>query len=95
MPARAVALVLVRDPLSHRTVAGGLLRDVFGFTDAEANLAQAVLAGTSLAHYARANAVTLNTVYTHLRRIKDKTGCSRMAELIRKLNDLQVPLRTQ
>jgi DNA-binding CsgD family transcriptional regulator len=91
----AVAIVFVRDPLSHRIVAGGLLRAVFGFTDAEQNLAQAVLAGTSLADYARTNAVTLNTVYTHLRRIKDKTGCSRMAELIRKLNDLQVPLRPE
>jgi hypothetical protein len=26
-------------------------------------------------------------IYTHLRRIKEKTGCTRMAELIRKLND--------
>jgi DNA-binding CsgD family transcriptional regulator len=28
-----------------------------------------------------------------VRRIREKTGCKRMAELIRKLNDLQVPLR--
>jgi hypothetical protein len=34
-----------------------------------------------------------NTAYTHLRRIKEKTGCKHMAELIRWLNDLHLPLR--
>jgi hypothetical protein len=43
--------------------------------------------------YARENAVTLNTVYTHLRRIKEKTGCTRIAKLSRMLNELQMPLR--
>ena len=40
-----------------------------------------------------ARALSLNTAYTHLRRIKEKTGCKHMAELIRWLNDLHVPLR--
>ena len=30
---------------------------------------------------------------THLRRIRDKTGCRRLSELVRKLNELRVPLR--
>jgi hypothetical protein len=29
----------------------------------------------------------------HLRRIKEKTGCNHMGELIRWLNDLHLPLR--
>jgi DNA-binding CsgD family transcriptional regulator/PAS domain-containing protein len=87
----AVAIVFIRDPLNRPIAAARLLRDMFGFTDAEANLAQAIHAGMSLADYARTHAVTLNTVYTHLRRIKDKTGCKRMVELTRKLGDLQVP----
>jgi DNA-binding CsgD family transcriptional regulator len=91
--ARALAIVLIRDPLGRNTAAGAMMRGIFGFTESEANLAQALLAGTPLSDYARARAVSLNTVYTHLRRIREKTGCSRMAELIRKLNDLQVPLR--
>jgi len=70
-----------------------MLRDIFGLTDAEASLAQALQAGTPLGEYADTRAVSLNTVYTHLRRIKEKTGCNRMAELIRRLNNLQVPLR--
>jgi len=91
--ARAVAIVFVRDPLSSSRAASGVLREVFGFTEAEANLARALQSGTTVAQYARERVVSLNTIYTHLRRIKEKTGCKRMGELVRKLNDLQVPLR--
>jgi DNA-binding CsgD family transcriptional regulator len=89
----ADAIVFIRDPLSRNTAAIRLLREVFGLTDAEASLAQALQSGISPGDYAQARAVSLNTVYTHLRRIKEKTGCNRMGELTRKLNDLQVPLR--
>jgi DNA-binding CsgD family transcriptional regulator/PAS domain-containing protein len=89
----AVAIVFVRDPLGRNAAAMRLLRDVFGLTESEASLAQALQGGVPLGDYARARALSLNTVYTHLRRIREKTGCKRMAELIRKLNDLQVPLR--
>ena len=89
----AVAIVFVRDPRGRNAAAIRLLREVFGLTDAEASLAEALQSGISPGDYARAHAVSLNTVYTHLRRIKEKTGCTRMAELTRKLNDLQVPLR--
>jgi DNA-binding CsgD family transcriptional regulator/PAS domain-containing protein len=90
---RAVAIIFVRDPLSRNPAATQVLREVFGLTEAEANLARALQAGTPIAAYVREHAVSINTVYTHLRRLKEKTGCKRMAELIRKLNDLQVPLR--
>jgi len=90
---RAIAVVFVRDPLGHDTAAARIQRELFGFTEAESGLACALRAGIPLGQYARERAVSLNTVYTHLRRIKQKTGCSRMSELIRKLNDLQVRLR--
>jgi DNA-binding CsgD family transcriptional regulator len=89
----AIAIVFVRDPLGRNGAAARMLRELFGFTEAEANLAQALQAGVPLEDYARENAVTLNTVYTHLRRIKDKTGCTRIARLQRKLKELEVPLR--
>lgn len=89
----AIAIVFIRDPLGRNPAAARMLRELFGFTEAEANLAQALQSGVLLGDYARENAVTLNTVYTHLRRIKEKTGCSRIAELYRKLKELQVPLR--
>jgi DNA-binding CsgD family transcriptional regulator len=90
---RAVAIVFVRDPLSRNPAAAQMLREVFGLTEAEAALAFALQAGIPIAAYARERDVSINTVYTHLRRLKDKTGCTRLSELIRKLNDLQVPLR--
>ena len=89
----AIAIVFARDPTRHHTAARHILREALGLTEAEAALAQALQSGMSLADYARLEAITLNTVYTHLRRMKEKTGCHRMAELIRKLNDLQVAVR--
>ena len=47
----------------------------------------------SVPQYARENALSVNTIYTHLRRIREKTGCSRLPELIHKLNELRLPLR--
>lgn len=90
---QAIAVAFVRNPLSHDAGAYRLQRDVLGLTPAEAGLAQALQQGVPLADYARQSALSHNTVYTHLRRIKEKTGCRRMPELIRKLNNLQVPLR--
>jgi DNA-binding CsgD family transcriptional regulator len=88
----AVAIVFVRNP--HRRAEDvHLLRELFQFTKAEANLALALRQGISLAAYARTHAVSQNTVYTHLRRIREKTGCRRLPELIARLNDVSMPLR--
>jgi DNA-binding CsgD family transcriptional regulator/PAS domain-containing protein len=91
----AHAIVFVRDPLSRNGAAAQLLKGLFGLTDAEANLAHALHSGTTLAEYARTRMLSLNTVYTHLRRIREKTNTKRQAELIRKLNDFHPPLRTE
>jgi DNA-binding CsgD family transcriptional regulator/PAS domain-containing protein len=90
---KAAAVVFIHAARGHTAAATGTLRKIFGFTEAEASLAQALQAGLPLGEYANSRRLSLNTVYTHLRRIKEKTGCRRMTELIRKLNDLQVPLR--
>jgi len=92
--AAVAAIVFVHDPLSHGTVTTGALREMFGLTNAEAALAQALHSGVTLADYAHARSLSLNTVYTHLRRLREKTGSSRMAELIHKLNEVRLPLRT-
>jgi DNA-binding CsgD family transcriptional regulator/PAS domain-containing protein len=89
----ADAIVFVRDPKSQRRSSPELLCDTFGFTAAEADLAQALQAGVPLNEYARTRRRSLNTIYTHLRRIKEKAGCRRLSELMRRLNDLQPPLR--
>lgn len=92
-PLGGIAIVFIRDPQARGGVSTGALRQLFALTEAEAALAQALQSGVTLAVYARQRSLSLNTVYTHLRRLREKTGCSRMPELIRKLNDLQVPLR--
>jgi DNA-binding CsgD family transcriptional regulator len=92
--ARAVAAVFFHDPLSRGAASQRALRGVFGLTEAEAALAVALQAGTSPAAYARTRAVSANTVYTHLRRIKEKTRSTRLPELIRKLNDAQPVARS-
>jgi DNA-binding CsgD family transcriptional regulator/GAF domain-containing protein len=93
--ARAVAIVFVRDPLARGAAAIGTLRGLFGLTEAEAVLAQALQSGTTVNDYARARRLSLNTVYTHLRRLREKTGSNRLPELIHKLNELRLPLRTE
>lgn len=89
----AGAIVFVRDPTQRYRTTVAMLREIFGFTEAEAALARALQTGTPLAQYARAHRLSLNTIYTHLRRIKEKTGCRRLPELTRKLNDIQIMLR--
>lgn len=91
----ADAIIFVRDPWQPHNSSITLLREVFGFTLAEASLACALQQGASLADYAQRSALSLNTVYTHFRHMKDKAGCRRMAELIRKLDDLRMPLRLE
>lgn len=92
-PSQAVAIAFVHDPLVRGVAPVGALREVFGLTEAEASLAQALQSGTTLADYARQRALSLNTVYTHLRRLREKTGCNRMTELIHRFNELRLPLR--
>jgi DNA-binding CsgD family transcriptional regulator/PAS domain-containing protein len=90
---QAEAIVFVRDPLDRNSSAFSLLHEVFGLTEAEASVAQALQTGISPVEYARRHALSVNTVYTHVRRIREKTRCKRQAELIRTLNDLQVAVR--
>ena len=82
--------MFVHDPLQQHAGTIAILRDAFGLTEAEAGVAKALQDGVALGDYASKRVLSLNTIYTHLRRIKEKTACHRMPELIRKLNDLQV-----
>jgi DNA-binding CsgD family transcriptional regulator len=85
-PAAAFALVFLRDPVQREASNTQLLIKMFQLTAAEADVANALCLGFSPGEYARQSNVSSNTVYTHIRRLKDKTGSRRMAELIHKLN---------
>ncbi|HXZ46566.1 MAG TPA: helix-turn-helix transcriptional regulator [Pseudolabrys sp.] len=91
--ADAAVILLVRDPLYRNVATSQILRDLFGLTNAEAQLAEALCTGTTTAAYANARHLSLNTVYSHLKRIREKTGCKSLPELIRKFGELNVPLR--
>lgn len=86
----AVALMFIHDPQIRSRTVVDLLQQAFGLTPAEAEVANALRRGQSPDAYARQCKVSPNTVYTHIRRLKEKTGCARMAELIRALNDVQL-----
>ena len=91
-PGNAVVAVFIRDPVATRPAEITTLRQAYGFTEAEADLARAVQAGISPSSYAGSRGISLNTVYTHLRRIKEKTRTKRTAELILTLNGARIPL---
>jgi DNA-binding CsgD family transcriptional regulator/PAS domain-containing protein len=87
-----IALVFVHDPLQRTAPSASLLQSVFGLTAAEADLALALQSGQTPAAYARTRKLSANTIYTHLRRLKEKTGCSRLPELIAWLDRFHLPL---
>ena len=89
---RAEAIVFIRDPLQRGSATSPILREVFGLTEAETSVALALQSGVPLEMYARTHRVSLNTVYTHLRRVREKTRCHSVADLIRKLDEFRIPL---
>lgn len=89
----ADVMVLVRDPLSPNEPKTEILQELFKLTNAEAHLARALCNGVTTRAYAIERRVTLNTVYSHLKQIREKTGCRSVPELIRKFGEWNVPLR--
>jgi DNA-binding CsgD family transcriptional regulator len=85
-------MVMIRDPIHRNTATGQVLQQLFGLTNAEAHLAEALCTGATTGAYARERGVSLNTVYSHLKRIREKTGCKSVSELIHKFGELSVPL---
>lgn len=89
-PSQAVTLIFIHDPLTRKQTRVEFLGNMLKLTTAEANTANALCSGLSPDEYAHQCNISANTVYTHIRHLKEKTGSRRMAELIRKLNDVQV-----
>jgi DNA-binding CsgD family transcriptional regulator/PAS domain-containing protein len=88
---KAAAIIFIRDPLAEGDRHLRQLREIFELTDAEAHLALALTEGLSPGSYARARGVSPHTVYSHLRRIKDKTGATHMPGLIHRLSSAGAP----
>jgi DNA-binding CsgD family transcriptional regulator len=89
----AAAMLLLHDPLERNLAAGRMLRDLYGLTNAEAQLVQALSTGMTPVSYAQSRGISITTVYTHLRRTREKAGWKSVAELTRRFHELNVALR--
>jgi DNA-binding CsgD family transcriptional regulator len=79
----AAAVLVICDPNRAAQVPTAWMMDAYGLTSAEVRVALALASGTSIANTARRLKISANTVKTHLRRVYDKTGTNRQAELSR------------
>lgn len=77
----AVAIFL-SDPLEQAEAPVQVIKQLFGFTPAEASLALLMANGMSLDEAAEAMGVSRNTVRTHLRAVFAKTGVTRQPMLV-------------
>lgn len=78
-------IVLLIDPVYARLPDPALLRRQFDLTRAEAALAGEILRGDGLSACAARLGIKPSTARTHLRRVFEKTGTHRQAELVRLL----------
>ena len=76
-------IVCVTDLAADRPVPRQRLRELFGLTGAEADVALALFDGAAPREAAGRLGVSVNTVRVHLARLFDKTGTHRQAELMR------------
>ena len=89
----AAAMLLVHDPLLRNLASGRMLRELYGLTNAEAQLVRALGTGMTAVAYAQSRNISVTTVYTHLRRTREKTGWKSVAELTRRYHEVNVGLR--
>jgi DNA-binding CsgD family transcriptional regulator len=76
------ALVVINDPERSPVPPRERLMQAYGFTGAEAGVAQLLLRGNDVTAVARCLNIHLETARTHLRRLLVKTGTHRQSDLI-------------
>lgn len=77
------ALVFVTDPERAHAPSSEILQRAYGLTPAEANVAALLATGKDIHEIADAICVRQNTIRIQLKRIFDKTGTRRQAELVK------------
>jgi DNA-binding CsgD family transcriptional regulator len=85
----AAALAIIIDSEREVRLPRGDLRDLYGLTAAEADVAIRVLEGHGLQFAAQDLHIGLSTARAHLKHIFEKTGTHRQAELVRLLMELE------
>jgi DNA-binding CsgD family transcriptional regulator/PAS domain-containing protein len=89
---RTGATVFIRDPENGVRTDPAILKQLFGFTQAESALAMQLAKGESLEEAAIQLNIRYNTARAHLRSMFSKTGVTRQAELVRILVNGVAPL---
>jgi DNA-binding CsgD family transcriptional regulator len=79
------ALIVIADPDNRPQPPKAMLRNLFGLTNGEADVALRVANGQGLAPISEELSVSIATVKTHLQHVFDKTDTHRQAELVRLL----------
>lgn len=79
----AAAAVLISDPTSTLLRLDAVLCHCYGLTPAEALLAQALVAGSSLKEYAIERGLSVHTVRAQLKSVTSKVGARRQSDLVR------------
>lgn len=85
---RPELLLVVSDPDTGIRLSPEALRSLFALTDAETQVAQAIVSGHSLSSAAALLGVRRETLRSHLKSILRKVGVSRQQDLVRKLVQL-------
>lgn len=85
---RPLCLIFIQDPSVRSTPASSLVRQWFGLTPMEAQVATLLASGLSVEQIAENLVVKIDTVRSHLRRIFMKTGATSQAKLVAALYQL-------
>jgi DNA-binding CsgD family transcriptional regulator len=85
-----ITFVMLDDPRPVSTRIAHAAR-IYGLSDAQLRVAQAVAEGVSLPDFAQSAGITVNTARTHLQRIFDKVGTRTQAGLVHALLSIQPP----
>jgi DNA-binding CsgD family transcriptional regulator len=87
----AYLLIILSDPRRRREPPEGLIRQAFGLTPREAQLAIAIGRGTTLRDYADGERIALTTARTHLANLRQKLGSRNQADVVRILSQVVQP----
>ncbi len=83
---RASAIIVVINPAEPNSIPLRVLQSMFGLTETESKLTEAVLKGLSVEQFAEKSKMSLNTARTHLKAIFYKTKTHRQVDLVRLLS---------
>lgn len=87
---KPAALILIEDPDQGAAPPHRIMRDLFGLTAAETELAGHLALGTRLEDIAEQRGVKISTLRTHLKSLLAKTDTDRQVSLVRLLTRLSV-----